>query len=217
MVFLGLQEKSEKSFRDLSRLFDYTTESDKGSTLMTRFLTDEQLVKQLRESNKRAFEEIYDRYWYKLFCICYHQVGSREESEELVQDLFESLWNKRGEAEIRHLGTYLVIAAKYRVTNFIKSQITWRKYQEYLIIHKIQETYSTDEIVQFSDLSRAVDEVMRKLPEKTSRVFHLSRFENRPVKDIADELNISEKAVEYHITKSLKALKENLWMYYSSN
>lgn len=201
----------------MSRLFDYTAVSDKGSTLMTRFLTDEQLVTQLRESNKRAFEEIYDRYWYKLFCICYHQVGSREESEELVQDLFESLWNKRGDVEIRNLATYLVIATKYRVTNFIKSQITWRKYQEYLIIHKIQETYSTDEIVQFSDLSQAVDEVMRKLPEKTSRVFHLSRFENRPVKDIADELNISEKAVEYHITKSLKALKENLWMYYSSN
>ena len=58
---------------------------------------------------------------------------------------------------------------------------------------------------------------MRKLPEKTSRVFQLSRFENRPVKEIAEELNISEKAVEYHITKSLKALRENLWMYYSSN
>ncbi|SDH23027.1 RNA polymerase sigma-70 factor, ECF subfamily [Dyadobacter soli] len=184
---------------------------------MTKILTDEQLVTQLREGNKRAFEEIYDRYWYKLFCISYHQVGSREESEELVHDIFESLWNRREDTEIRSLGTYLVIAMKYRVTNFIKSQITWRRYQEYLILNKIQETYSTDEIVQFSDLSRAVDEVMRKLPEKTSRVFQLSRFENRPVKDIAEELNISEKAVEYHITKSLKALRENLWMYYSSN
>jgi RNA polymerase sigma-70 factor (ECF subfamily) len=177
---------------------------------MTRISTDEQLVAQLREGNKRAFEEIYDRYWYKLFCISYHKVGSREESEELVHDIFESLWNKR-------LDTYLVIAMKYRVTNFVKSQITWRRYQEYLILNKIQETYSTDEIVQFSDLSKAVDEVMRKLPEKTSRVFQLSRFENQSVRDIAEELNISEKAVEYHITKSLKALKENLWMYYSSN
>ncbi|WAC13823.1 RNA polymerase sigma factor [Dyadobacter pollutisoli] len=184
---------------------------------MNRLLTDEQLVIQLQESNKRAFEEIYDRYWYKLFCISYHQVGSREESEELVHDIFESLWNKRQETAIRNLSTYLVIAMKYRITNFIKSQITWRKYQEYLILNKIHETYSTDEIVQFSDLSKAVDEVMDKLPEKTSRIFHLSRFENQSVKDIADQLHISEKAVEYHITKSLKALKESLWMYHSNN
>ncbi|MEO6287897.1 MAG: sigma-70 family RNA polymerase sigma factor [Dyadobacter sp.] len=184
---------------------------------MNKFLTDEQLVIQLQESNKRAFEEIYDRYWYKLFCISYHQVGSREESEELVHDIFESLWNKRQETIIRNLSTYLVIAMKYRITNFIKSQITWRKYQEYLILNKIHETYSTDEIVQFSDLSRAVDEVMGKLPEKTSRIFQLSRFENQSVKEIADELHMSEKAVEYHITKSLKALKESLWMYHSNN
>jgi RNA polymerase sigma-70 factor (family 1) len=184
---------------------------------MNKFLTDEQLVIQLQESNKRAFEEIYDRYWYKLFCIAYHQVGSREESEELVHDIFESLWNKRRESSVRNLSTYLVIAMKYRITNFIKSQITWRKYQEYLILNKIHETYSTDEIVQFSDLSRAVDEVMGKLPEKTSRVFQLSRFENQSVKEIADELHMSEKAVEYHITKSLKALKESLWMYHSNN
>jgi RNA polymerase sigma-70 factor (family 1) len=184
---------------------------------MNKFLTDEQLVIQLQESNKRAFEEIYDRYWYKLFCIAYHQVGSREESEELVHDIFESLWNKRQETSIRNLSTYLVIAMKYRITNFIKSQITWRKYQEYLILNKIHETYSTDEIVQFSDLSRAVDEVMGKLPEKTSRVFQLSRFENQSVKEISDELHMSEKAVEYHITKSLKALKESLWMYHSNN
>ena len=79
---------------------------------MTKILTDEQLVTQLREGNKRAFEEIYDRYWYKLFCISYHQVGSREESEELVHDIFESLWNKRSDTEIRNLATYLVIAMK---------------------------------------------------------------------------------------------------------
>ncbi|GGB95366.1 RNA polymerase sigma factor [Dyadobacter sediminis] len=184
---------------------------------MSKSLTDEQLVTQLHESNKRAFEEIYERYWYKLFCISYHQVGSREEAEELVHDIFESLWNRRQESGIRNLNTYLMISMKYRIANFIKSRITWRKYREYLILNKIQENYATDEIVDFSDLSKAIDQVMSRLPEKTSRVFQLSRFEHQSVKAIAEELNISEKAVEYHITKSLKALKDGLWMYQSSN
>ena len=76
---------------------------------MSQFLSDEQLVIKLSEGNKSAFESIYDRYWYKLFCICYHQLGSKEEAEELVHDLFESLWNRRKESNIRHLSAYLVI------------------------------------------------------------------------------------------------------------
>ena len=179
--------------------------------------TDEELVIQLSESNKRAFEEIYDRYWYKLFCISFHQTGSKEESEELVHDLFESIWKRRLESKISHLSSYLVFALKYLIVNHIKSQITWRKYQEYVLLNKMHEISSTEENIQFNDLSEAIDKAMKKLPEKTSRVFQLSRFENQSVKSIAKELHISEKAVEYHITKSLKVLKDNLWIYQTDN
>ncbi len=184
---------------------------------MKKFLTDEQLVILLSEGNKSAFEELYNRYWYKLFCISYHQIGTKEEAEELVHDLFESLWNRREESNIRHLSSYLVISLKHLITNYIKSKITWRKYQEYILLHKMQEISPTEENVQFNDLSEAVEKAMKKLPEKTSKVFRLSRFENQSVKDIAKELHISEKAVEYHITKSLKVLKDHLWIYQTDN
>ncbi|MFD1144366.1 RNA polymerase sigma-70 factor [Larkinella insperata] len=179
--------------------------------------TDEELVDALQESNARAFGEIYNRYWYKLFCIAYHETGSREDAEELVHDLFESLWNKRQQAVIRHLSSYLVVSIKHLSTNYIKSKITRRRYQEYLILHELRQAEVTDETVNFSDLSKAIEEVMKKLPEKTCEVFTLSRFENQPVKDIARRLNLSEKAVEYHITKSLKVLQEQLKAYHSDN
>ena len=184
---------------------------------MKKFLTDEQLVILISESNKSAFEELYNRYWYKLFCISYHQIGTKEEAEELVHDLFESLWNRREESNIRHLSSYLVISLKHLITNYIKSKITWRKYQEYILLHKIQEISSTEENIQFNDLSEAVEKAMKKLPEKTSQIFRLSRFENQSVKEIAKELHISEKAVEYHITRSLKLLKDHLWIYQTDN
>jgi len=179
--------------------------------------TDEELVTQLSESSKRAFEEIYNRYWYKLFCMSFHQTGSKEEAEELVHDLFETLWNRRQESNIRHLSSYLSISLKYLITNYIKSRITWRKYQEYVLLNKMQEISSTEENIRFNDLSEAIEKAMKKLPEKTSRVFQLSRFENRSVKSIAEELDISEKAVEYHITRSLKILKDTLGIYHSDN
>ncbi|GAB3262388.1 RNA polymerase sigma-70 factor [Larkinella harenae] len=184
---------------------------------MNAGITDEKLVDALSEGNTQAFGEIYNRYWYKLFCVAYHETGSREDAEELVHDLFESLWNKRHQALIRHLSSYLVVSIKHLSTNYIKSKITRRRYQEYLILHELRQSEITDDAVNYSDLSKAIEEVMKKLPEKTCQVFTLSRFENQPVKDIARRLNLSEKAVEYHITKSLKVLQEQLKGYYSDN
>jgi RNA polymerase sigma-70 factor (family 1) len=198
-------------------LFDYTFVFPKAETLMSQFLSDEQLVIKLSEGNKSAFEAIYDRYWYKLFCICYHQLGSKEEAEELVHDLFESLWNRRKESNIRHLSAYLVISMKNLITNAVKSKITWSRYKEYVIMQQMQENALTEDTAAFTDLSQALDNALKKLPEKTSRIFQLSRFENQSVKDIARELNLSEKAVEYHITKSLKVLKDHLWIYHTQN
>ncbi|RRB02410.1 RNA polymerase sigma factor [Larkinella rosea] len=180
-------------------------------------ITDDELVCALREGDARAFGEIYNRYWYKLFGVAYQETGSREDAEELVHDLFESVWNKRQQAQIRHLSSYLVVSIKHLTTNYIKSKITRRRYQEHLILNELRQTESTDETVNFSDLSKAIEEVMKKLPEKTCEVFTLSRFENQPVKDIARRLNLSEKAVEYHITKSLKVLQEQLKAYHSDN
>ena len=184
---------------------------------MSKSYTDEQLVEHLRKSNKSAFEVIYERYWYKLFCIAYHKLGLKEEAEELVHDLFESIWVRREEAQIRNLGIYLVLSMKYLIANHIKSQITWKKYRDYLILNKIQQSYSTDEIVGFSDLQKAVEKIMLDLPEKTSAIFHLSRFEGMSVKDIAQQFNLTEKAVEYHLTKTQKILNKRLWMFHSDN
>ena len=86
-----------------------------------------------------------------------------------------------------------------------------------MIFNEIRQSYATDESVQFADLSKAVEEAMKKLPEKSVEVFKLSRFENQSVKEIARQLNLSEKAVEYHITKSLKVLKEHLKAFHSDN
>ncbi|MEP7321752.1 MAG: RNA polymerase sigma-70 factor [Saprospiraceae bacterium] len=180
-------------------------------------LNDEQLVVFLKSDNAMAFEEIYNRYWYKLFGVAYHQTGTKEEAEEFVHDLFESLWNKRQVNIIRHLSSYLVVSIKHRTTNYIKSQITHRKFQEYLIFNEIQQSYSTEEIINFTDLSKAVEEAMKKLPEKSSEIFKLSRFENQSVKQIASQMKLSEKAVEYHLTKSLKVLKEELKGFHSDN
>jgi RNA polymerase sigma-70 factor (family 1) len=179
-------------------------------------LSDEQLTESLRRSDARGFEEIYRRYWSNLYSFAYHQIGSKEEAEQLVHDVFELLWKRRTEVEIKHLSIYLMVATKYTVNKYIRTQITFRKYQEYLIFQEIEQSHGS-EIVHFDDLTRAVDEALKRLPEKTAEIFKMSRLENRSHKDIAAALHLSEKAVEYHVTKSLKFLKNHLQHFLSDN
>lgn len=179
--------------------------------------TDNELIQKLQLSDHKAFEEIYARHWKKVFSVSYNIIGVREEVEELVQDIFENLWKKRAEIKIEHLGVYLVVSAKHKTLNLIKSKINFSNFQEYLIYNEMKQSQSVESIINFTDLSEAVDKALMNLPEKSCEIFKKSRFENMPVKKIAIEFNLTEKAVEYHITKSLKALKEELRFYNSSN
>ena len=133
------------------------------------------------------------------------------------QDIFESLWVRRENVVIKNIGVYLTVAVKNRAINFIKSQITLRKYQEYLIFQEIHQSDSSENIVYFDDLLAAMEKALTQLPERTTEIFKKSRFENQSNKDIALEFNITEKAVEYHITKSLKFLKEHLQDFNTDN
>ncbi len=173
-------------------------------------LENEQLVERLQAGDVKAFSEIYNRFWLKLYNLALAQIGAKEDAEDLIHNLFESLWKKRREASIRNLTTYLIVSVRYLSIAYVKSRINLRKYQEYLIFQEIQRNSSTEEILNFVDLQKAVEAAMKKLPEKTIEVFRMSRFEEKSVREIAEKLNLSEKAVEYHITKSLKVLKEHL-------
>lgn len=179
--------------------------------------TDLELVESIKNANERAFEEVYNRFWYKLFSVAYHQIGSREEAEQLVQDVFEKLWKRREELQISNLSVYLVVSVKNLCINHIKSQLTFRKYQEYLIFQEISHHDPHDSIKNIDNLIDAIENALKTLPEKTVEVFKLSRFENQSHKEIAAKLNLTEKAIEYHITKSMKHLRENLKSYYFEN
>jgi RNA polymerase sigma-70 factor (ECF subfamily) len=180
-------------------------------------LTDEQLVKSLCESKKAAFDAIYARYWKMLYAVAYGQLGSKEEAEDIVHNVFERIWNNREIQKINCLKAYLIVSVRHFSINYVKSQITYRKFQEYLIFQEIQKNFSTDDIVNYAELQRVVNDVLKKLPDKTGEVFRMSRYENKSVKEIAAHLGLTEKAVEYHLTKSLKFIKEHLDKYYNHN
>ena len=95
-------------------------------------LCEEILLKLLKADDDKAFKEIYTRYWRQLYKSAYAKTRSHDVAEEIVQNIFVTLWEKRTNSSIEHLESYLQTAVKYRVINYFKSFLVKEKYSKNL-------------------------------------------------------------------------------------
>ena len=171
---------------------------------------DQELVELLKKGDHKAFEKIYLNYWEKLYSVAYKWTNCRETSKELVQDLFLKLWDKRETLHIyRSLNSYIFSFIKYLIYNHLDSQKVKDKHLASLRPENNLE-YTTDQKLSFDELYQLLDVEIGNLPEKTKNVFQLSRQHNLSNKEIAQKLEISEKTVEFHLTKSIKRIKSGI-------
>ncbi|MDF7819285.1 sigma-70 family RNA polymerase sigma factor [Runella sp. MFBS21] len=173
-------------------------------------LTDDSLVSLLKNNDTKAFEIIYRRYWHQLYGFVYQQTGSKEEAEEILQELMLSLWQNRAQSRIQNLSAFLFIAARNLTNRYFRKKINLRKYREYQLLHEVFENIDIDHIFNENQLSEAIEKVLSQLPEKTATIFRMNKINELSVKVIAAQMGLSDKAVEYHITKSLKMVRQRL-------
>lgn len=169
---------------------------------------DNELVQLLRDGNENAFTEIYNRYWEILFSIAYKFSRDKELASGIVQDVFLGLWNRRSEKIIDHLSAYLATAVKFEVFK----QITRAKRRKELLLQGPAPVVALDgdETINAVFLKEFISGEVEKLPEKCRLVFRYSRELGMTIPDIAEKLQVSNKAVEGHLTKALKILRRSL-------
>lgn len=171
--------------------------------------TDDILARLLRTSDGQAFREIYQRHWQRLYRIAFRKTSSAVTAEEIVQDIFLTLWDKRETLIIQKLEAYLVSSAKYAVIQHLKARLTDPQTLD-ATHEQTPERHATEERLLLNDLRAALDTGLAALPPKTETVFRMSRFDQLTHTEIADQLALSEKSVEYHITSALRLLRVSL-------
>lgn len=172
-------------------------------------LSDEELLALLKKDDIAAFEEIYNRYWDKLYVAAYKRLRFREGSEEIVQDFFTKFWMNRADIEIHSsFAGYLFTAIRYQVLNYMEKEMVRSNYKDSLQISLSNN--STEESVLLNDLTLNLDRAVKELPDRCRSIFELSRNEFKSNKEIAEELGISEKTVENQLTKALRRLRRTV-------
>jgi RNA polymerase sigma-70 factor (ECF subfamily) len=170
-------------------------------------LTDEMLLLYLRTGDEKAFREIYQRYWKKLYSTALRKIQLSNVAEEIIQDIFLRLWERRNSLQVEQLEAYLFSAVRYSVINHIKSILVQERYADYAQVHFTEISCTTEEQMELDELMNAVEQQLNDLPEKTRRIFRMNRLEYQSVKEISGKLKVPERTVEYHLSQAIKSLR----------
>lgn len=172
--------------------------------------TDGELVRMLRQGDRAAFTEVYNRYWEKLFYLAGKKLEDTGEAENIIQDLFVDLWERRETLDIQNsVAGYLIVAVKYRILNLLARQERARKIEQSIRQNTPAADMGTLELLKFEDLKDWLETLVNKLPEKCQMVYRL-REQGLSQREIAETLQISEKTVETHVTRALKTIRGGL-------
>ena len=177
--------------------------------------SDVKLICDLRAGLHEALTELFHRYWKSLYVNAFNKLRSHELAEEIVQELFTELWDKRttlfsNGLDDLHLPSYFSRAIKNKILNHVRKQVYDQKYWQYCQDHFSLSENSAHELAEYNDLQDKLKSAVGQLSEKTRQIFVLHKLKGMPVLQISRELKLSEKAVGYHLTKSVKELKVHL-------
>lgn len=172
--------------------------------------TETALMLELKNGSLKAFDRIYDLYARRLYAYCYRCTRSRQDSEEIVQDVFVNLWRYHTEIDpSRSLSTLLfTIARRYRINAF-RSLVNSPVYEDYL---DYRDAIASDSQagIEYTEFVADIHKALRKLPDRQRRIIILSKFKNMNHSEIGHKLNISEKTVRNLLSTGLKTLRNEL-------
>ncbi|MBC9796540.1 RNA polymerase sigma-70 factor [Sinomicrobium weinanense] len=171
-------------------------------------VTDNRLFDLIRENNELAFHEVYNRYWQKLLVVSSSILQDREAAQDVVQDVFIRIWIKRRELEIENVNAYLYQAVKLRCFEYLRRNKINQKLMDR--INHILHVNDVEESLNLKETQGILQKSIQSIPAKSLVIFRMSRDDAMSHREIAEKMQISKKAVEYHITVSLKHLRKLL-------
>lgn len=173
--------------------------------------TDNELALLLKRNDELAFRELFERYKRELYVFAKNMTHDVDEAEDLIQEVFTSLWENAEKLELKgSISSYLYAAIRYKFLNLVAYKKVRSDYID--IFQKFIEEggYTTDQYINEKELIALVEKEVAQLPRKMKEVFELSRNTGLSHREIAVKLNLSEKTVKSHIHHALKILRGKL-------
>jgi RNA polymerase sigma-70 factor (family 1) len=169
------------------------------------------LLERLREGDQQAFESIYQHYIDPIYRRLLYLIKSEELAEELAQDIFMRIWDKRAGIDLeKSFRSYIYSIAQNLVIDFYRRSALDRKLQQHLI-HTATEYYNPIDLHYHAEADRQlISNAIQSLPEQRRKVYSLVKLEGKSYEEVSEILGISCSTIRDHIVKGNKAIKLHL-------
>ena len=166
----------------------------------------------LQEGSREAFDTIHMHYADHVFSFCMTQIRNRMQAQDIVQDTFMKLWEKRRDLDPNgNLRALILTIARHRIIDVFRKQVYQVRYEDYSILSDCHESeMSTDRQLVYNEFVLCVERCKQHLTPREAEIFEMSREKNLSIKDIAKKLNLSPQTVKNHLTSSLKIFRSEL-------
>ena len=182
---------------------------------------DQSIVRKIVAGDKAGFRILFDQYYQRLYLYASSYLEDQFVAEDIVQDIFIRLWENRKDLNISSsVSSYFFSAVHNRCIHYLRQmkvrnihrQKEMLKLREAEITAANSNDFSISEI-ELDEIQKIIDQVYNSLPEKTQTIFRFSRSRLLTYAEIAKQLDINIKTVEYHISKALKAFRQALKLF----
>lgn len=185
-------------------------------SMITRTLSDIDLWKLIREGDRSSFDSLYHRHVAPLFAMVYKHIRVRADAEDIIQEVFLELWEKRKEIEIqRSLFNYLYSMARYKTLRYIKANNArpesldlFKELSEEMAASTNLPEAATGAVLR--TLEAALSSEVERMPEQMKKIYQLKHSSGMSVREIADQLFLSSSTVKNHLASARKRLRESL-------
>lgn len=170
---------------------------------------DYKLLVALKDNSKSAFDALYKLYWKILYDYALKISGTTEDAEELVQEVFISLWINRSKIEITEsLNNYLIVSLKYKFLDKIRKEKRFEEFAETISKQAVElfDKNAEEELI-FEEGRNYILKKVNILPDKCKEIFLLKKVENYTVAEISDKLLITPQTVKNQLTKANKMMQ----------
>ncbi len=171
---------------------------------------DEQILfALLREGDESAFEQIYKLYWTQLFNTAYKRLPEKEKCNDIIQNVFTDLWNRRATLDLDNPSAYLHTAVRFQVLKQVSRNPKNNAFTESFETELISPLTTDGEVLE-KEVKVLIELFIKALPQKRRDIFLMYYFKGLSTAQIANQLNVSQKTVQNQLATASNALRLRL-------
>jgi len=172
---------------------------------------EKNILKRFKIGDPEAFDQIFEKYYRKVYAFSLSNFRNKEDAEETVQDVFYNLWKDRAKLkELNDLEAWIFSICFNIIRKHFRSLAVEKKHLKVFTESYLDSDNSTDIEVEYRDLLEKTDEIIEKLPPRQKSIYLLSRKESMSNLEISMKLNISVRTVDNQLTRAKSFIREGL-------